>query len=434
VPEFPHQLRAGLPIAATSAAALLATFGTALGLKYAFGLADSVLVLAVVLALSLSRRQPGASTSARLFALVALPLVSVGATEVGVQVYKRPNLGDALFVVAVSTSIWARRFPGAIARLGSIASFPLIAILVAPVALGGSSSGSSSRWWAGLVAAVALVWVTVCFTVAERCGWLPARPASVPSRRSQSGRAAVDRMALRMLASLTLAFTLGRWLFGLHWPWLVITAFVVSSGGVQHSDVLRRGVQRIVGAGLGTLGATLLTVVSPAHSPWSIVLIFVVLTIAAWLRPINYAFWAGGVTSVLALLYGYYGERGTGLLLDRLEEIALGAALAITVSWLVTLVPISGRQHDPLREATVRVLGYINRRHGLGFRLVRPLPSGGYLVRDAEREAILRWSRDPAAPLPTAGAFASGATPRGHPYALSARRPSPRLRYLRSIT
>ena len=64
-------------------------------------------------------------------------------------------------------------------------------------------------------------------------------------------------MALRTLISLTLAFTLGRWLFGVHWPWLVITAFVVSSGGVGHADVLRRGVQRIIGAGLGTLGATL---------------------------------------------------------------------------------------------------------------------------------------------------------------------------------
>ena len=419
---FLHRLRAGLPLAATSTAALLATFGTTLGLKFAFGLSDGVLILAVVLALSLSRRQPGKSAQARVFALATLPLVSVGATEIGQQLYERPNLGDTLFVAGVSASIWARRFPGPIARLGAVASLPLIAILVAPVAVAGSSPGPSSRWWAALVAVIALAWVTVCFSVAERCGWLPAIPVSEPRTRTQGGRAAIDRMALRTLISLTLAFTLGRWLFGVHWPWLVITAFVVSSGGVGHSDVLWRGVQRVIGAGLGTLGATLLTVVAPAHSPWSVVLILVLLAIAAWLRPINYAFWAGGVTSVLALLYGYYGERGTGLLVHRLEEIALGAAMAVAVSWLVTLAPLSDTGPDPLRDATVRVLGYVNRRHDLGFRLVRRLPSGSYLVRDDHREAILRWSRDPATSLPTSGAFASGATPKGYPYAISARR------------
>ncbi|HEX4430480.1 MAG TPA: FUSC family protein [Frankiaceae bacterium] len=418
MPDFPHRLRGGLPIAVTTAAALLATFGTVLELKFTCDLGDNLLVLAVVLALSLSRRQPGKSARARVFALIALPLVSVGATEIGTQVFERPNLGDALFVAAVSASIWARRFPGTIARLGSIASFPLIAILVAPAAIAGSSGGASSRWWAAVVAAVALLWVTICFSVAERAGWLAAGPTPDAPARSRNGKAAVDRMALRMLLSLTLAFVLGRWLFGLHWTWLVITTFVVSGGGVEHSDVLWRGIQRIIGAGLGTLIATLLTSVAPAHNPWSIVLILLVLMLAAWLRPINYAFWAAGVTSVLALLYGYYGERGTGVLTDRIEAIALGAAMAIAISWLVTLVPLPGGGSDPLRDATMRVLGYVNRRHGLGFRLVRRLPSGGYLVRDADREAILRWSRDPGTPLSAADAFASGATPKGHAYAL----------------
>ena len=150
-------------------------------------------------------------------------------------------------------------------------------------------------------------------------------------------------------------------------------------------------------------------------------LIFVVLAFAAWLRPINYAFWAAGVTSVLALLYGYFGERGSGLLLDRLEEIALGAAIAISVSWLVTLIPMQ-QPADPLSAATERVLGYVNRRHGCGYRLIRRLPSGGYLVRDEQGDAVLRWSRDPSIALPDRNALAIGSTPSGYPYALAARR------------
>jgi hypothetical protein len=413
------RLRAELPLALTTLVALLGTFGSALGLKYAADFPDNLLILAVVLAVSLSRRQAGKSTRSRVFTLLALPLISVGATEVGTQMLSRPNVGDAIFVLAVSASIWSRRFGGTVARLGSVASLPLIAILIAPVAAPGSGATASTRWWAAVIAVVALAWVTACFTVAERQGWLPAAKASERSA-SPARAAAVDRMALRMLISLTLAFVLGRWLFGLHWPWFVITAFVVSSGGAEHADVLWRGVQRVIGAGAGTLAATLVTNIAPARSAWSIVLIFVVLAAAAWLRPINYAFWAAGVTAVLALLYGYYGERGSGLLLDRLEEIALGAAIAIGVSWLVTLVPMK-QAPDALTAGTERVLGYVNRRHGCDYRLIRRLPSGGYLVRDAQGDAVLRWSRDTALSLAGDGALASGATPSGYPYAISAR-------------
>ena len=412
-----------MPVALTTTAAMLGSFGSMLWIKEAEGLSDSLLVLAVVLAVSMSRRQQGATASTRWFALLVLPVASIGATEIGTQLFQRPNLGDALFVIGVSASIWARRFPGPIARFGSIAAFPLIAVLIAPVPVVGAGAGSS-RWWAAVVAVVALAWATACFVIAERFGWMapdaPAAPARRPTR-SRSRGAVVDRLALRVLVSLSLAFVLGRWLFGVHWPWLVITAFVVSTGGSEHGDVFWRGLQRVAGASVGTLGATVLTAATPTGSPWAIVMIFAVLAVAVCLRPINYAFWAGGVTAVLALLYGYYGERGTGLLFDRLEEIALGAGLTVLVSWLVTKLPMPAQRADPLREATGRVLGYVNRHHGLGYRLGQRLPSGGYLVSDAGSEAVLVWSRDRTAALPTANAMACGATPSGYPYTLSAR-------------
>jgi hypothetical protein len=76
---------------------------------------------------------------------------------------------------------------------------------------------------------------------------------------------------------------------------------------------------------------------------------------------------------------------------------------------------------DALTAGTERVLGYVNRRHGCDYRLIRRLPSGGYLVRDAQGDAVLRWSRDTALSLAGDGALASGATPSGYPYAISAR-------------
>jgi hypothetical protein len=41
------------------------------------------------------------------------------------------------------------------------------------------------------------------------------------------------------------------------------------------------------------------------------------------------------MTAALALLYGFYGERGSHLLLDRLEGILLGAVIAVAAAWLV---------------------------------------------------------------------------------------------------
>jgi len=144
----------------------------------------------------------------------------------------------------------------------------------------------------------------------------------------------------------------GRNFFGVHWTWVVLTAFIVCSGNRGREDVAHKAVMRVLGAGAGTLAATALAGAFPVGDAWSIVAIFAVLAVALWLRPVNYAYWAAGMTGALALLYGYYGERGPGLLADRLEAILIGAALAIAASWL--LLPV--RTTDVLRRDLARAL------------------------------------------------------------------------------
>jgi hypothetical protein len=76
------------------------------------------------------------------------------------------------------------------------------------------------------------------------------------------------------------------------------------------------------------------------------VIIFAVLGMAMWLREISYAYWAGCVTALLSLMYGYFGESAPSLLRTRLEEIAVGAVIGIAASWLV--LPV--RSGDVLRR------------------------------------------------------------------------------------
>ena len=69
--------------------------------------------------------------------------------------------------------------------------------------------------------------------------------------------------------------------------------------------------------------------------------------IATWLQAGDYAYWAVAVTAVMALLYGYYGgERSAGLLLTRLEGIAVGGAIAVVAASVI--VPV--RSTDVLRR------------------------------------------------------------------------------------
>ncbi len=149
-----------------------------------------------------------------------------------------------------------------------------------------------------------------------------------------------------MAAALGAAFAAGRSLFGIHWTWVVLTAFIVSSGNRGRGEAMHKAAMRVVGAGVGTLAATALSGAFPPGDRWSIVIIFAVLAVALWLRSINYAYWAAGMTAALALLYGYYGQRGIGLLATRLEAILVGAALAVAASWF--LLPV--RTTDIIRR------------------------------------------------------------------------------------
>lgn len=346
--------------AAVTMAATLASFVTALGIAHLAHLSTSIVILAVALTLSIGRtgqradRRGGRSLA---LAAVVLPLVSVAANEIGTRIFRQPDLGDALFVLAISATIWARRLGPTARRIAAFATFPLVAMLIVPAPIvSANGSAADARWWSALVAVIALGWATGTRLAAEHSGILPAEPvppsaqppappAAAPAR---SGRriAPSTKMALQMAAALAAAFAVGRTLFGAHWTWVVLTAFIVSSGNRGRGDVAYKAGLRLAGAAAGTLAATALSGVFPPGDPWSIVAIFAVLAVGLWLRSVNYAFWAGGMTAALALLYGYYGERGIGLLGDRLAAIGVGAVLAVAAAWL--LLPV--RSTDILRR------------------------------------------------------------------------------------
>lgn len=352
-PGFRNLRRAVLAMAAT-----LLSYASALGLEHAEQLSPRVVVLAVVLALSLSRSDHRTERNERLAAIMLLPIVAVAASEVGTLLAQHATLGDALYVTAVSGAIWLRRFGRHVAKAGTLITLPFVAMLITPAVPG---AGQGSVLWTACIGLIAYFWVAVVHVAAGVTDAGPHRAAAAATRDARDSRpprrlAASTRMAIQMAVALTAAFAAGRALFGVHWSWLVMTAFIVCSGNRGRGDVAYKSALRIAGAAAGTIAATLIAGRFAPGDGASVAVIFAVIAVATWLRPFNYAFWAAGVTSVLALLYGYFGETGTTLLGQRLEGIALGAAIGIAASWFV--LPI--RTRDVMRRRTADALAALS--------------------------------------------------------------------------
>ncbi|MGW2506761.1 hypothetical protein ACWCXL_37830, partial [Streptomyces sp. NPDC001588] len=128
--------------------------------------------------------------------------------------------------------------------------------------------------------------------------------------------------------------------------------------------MLRKGVERFLGASGATLPATAVAAAGITGRA-SVVVMFAVLAVALWLRPLNYAYWAAGMTTALSLLLGCFGQDAGSLLPTRPAAIAVGALLPVAAAgWLL---PVPKRRVPAL--APPRSLGATRRRAPVAPRL-----------------------------------------------------------------
>jgi hypothetical protein len=304
-------------------------------------------ILAIVLCVSLSRSQLDRDRRGRVEAALTLPVVSLAALGVGMLLLRAPWLGAALFVIAISLSIWLRRFGPLARRAGSLIALPFVVILTTPYVPTTRVGPTMALLLPILVALLALFWVTAFHFVARRVRWLsPARGlvkdvAASPPRVGSLRTVASTRMAIQMALALTVAFATGYAFFAERWAWIVLTAFIVGSGNQGRLDVAYKSVLRVLGAGVGTLLA--LGFANHAVSDTATVeLMLAAVFMGIWLRPLGYAWWALFVTLALALLQGFAGPSAGQMLSLRLEEIVIGAIIGIAAAWFVLPVRSTG--------------------------------------------------------------------------------------------
>ncbi|MFD8818728.1 FUSC family protein [Streptomyces sp. NPDC059627] len=340
--------------------AVLLSWGAALALEGAAGLHTDVLVLAVALTLTLANTQRTADTRRRLMSLVLLPATAAASVFVGRLLASHYTAGAAVYTAGMALAIWIRRFGPAATKAGTLLALPLVALLVVPgPALPSQAQSELVTWaWSALIGFMACCSVWLVQALGDRYGpWRAAPAPAPPGRRSRLHPRPSTRMALQMAAAIASAFVLGRFLFDHHWPWAVLTAYVAASGNRGRTDVLRKGVERLAGACVGTLLATGVAEAGiTGHT--AVALMFAVLTVALWLRPLNYAYWAAGMTTALSLLLGYFGQNAESLLPTRLAAIAVGATLAVASAWW--LLPVPGRRATPRAQALPSETGTAN--------------------------------------------------------------------------
>ncbi len=333
----------------TAMAAVLASYGSALAVEHAAHLHVDIVIVAVVLAMTLARIQRSADHLDRLAGFALLPAVAVLAWAAGHLMSTHPDVGDACFVLLMAASIWVRRFGPRAGRAGLLIVSPLIAVLIT----GQGGPGQAGLGWVVLVALIAAGWVSICQLLAAPPGPSMTMAAARPSGRRIS---ASTRMALQLGTALAAAFVTGRLLWPEHWSWVVLTAYIVCSGAAGRGDVLLKGVLRAAGAAVGTLVAAGIAGAFGPRADATVVLMFVALAAATWLREFSYAYWAAIVTAVLSLLYDWFGEAPGALLDTRLEGILVGAALGIAASWLI--LPV--RTVDVVRRRSADALAVLS--------------------------------------------------------------------------
>jgi hypothetical protein len=181
-------------------------------------------------------------------------------------------------------------------------------------------------------------------------GWLPGS-AHVSSTASLeggtrwgegSGLARYTRNAIQIGIAGGAAIVLGDLISPQRFYWAVLAAFITFMGAHNAGEQIRKALYRVAGTVIGIGVGSLLVSAVGHHTLWSIAIVLVSLFLGLYLFRISYAFLAVAITVTVSQLYQQLGEFTNSLLVVRLEETALGAAVAVVVVMLV--LPLHTRQ------------------------------------------------------------------------------------------
>ncbi|HEX6521414.1 MAG TPA: carboxypeptidase regulatory-like domain-containing protein [Streptosporangiaceae bacterium] len=244
-------------------------------------------------------------------------------------------------------------------------------------------------------------------------GWLPGSAQVSNAASRESGTRLGDRIrlplyirtAIQVAVAVGAATVLGDVLSPRRFYWAVLAAFVAFMNANTTGEQARRAFFRVAGTLVGIAVGSLLVTAVGHHTYWSIVVILAALFFGFYLMRIHYTFMVIGITVTVSQLYLQLDEFSNSLLLLRLEETALGAAVTIVVVSLV--LPLRTRRvlniaARDLVQAVARLAS-----HASGHLLGEEHDAGATLRSDARAVDAAYQALTAAAP-PLRSAFPGG--------------------------
>jgi hypothetical protein len=144
----------------------------------------------------------------------------------------------------------------------------------------------------------------------------------------QAGIPPYLRTAIQAGVAVGAAIAVGDVLSGPRFYWAAIGAFVVFMGTSNTAEQVGKASSRVAGTLVGILVGSALVNLIGMHAAWTIVVILVAVSLGLYLQRADYAFLVVGITVTVSQLYVEFGEFSNALLVARLEETAIGAAVA----------------------------------------------------------------------------------------------------------
>jgi uncharacterized membrane protein YccC len=197
-----------------------------------------------------------------------------------------------------------------------------------------------------------------------------AQAAAVEGRGGLRRRLRLDpyaQIAIRVAVAVAVAGALGSVLSERRFYWAVLAVFVTFMGANTSGEHVVKAIHRVAGTIVGALIGSLLAN-AIGHSTWSLAVIIGALGLGIYFFKVSFAAFVIALTVALAQLYGQLGEYSNHLLGVRLEETAVGGAVAIAAAiwifpvgtrsaariaeraYLGSLADLLGRVSDHLRE------------------------------------------------------------------------------------
>ncbi|MEY9855585.1 putative membrane protein YccC [Catenulispora sp. GAS73] len=223
-----------------------------------------------------------------------------------------------------------------------LARFALAAVAIADLAIAGTPERSEAPRKAAharaphFAPAVALIQGRLPGSAAV-AGALPARGRWNPLSRASL----TTRQAVQVALAGALAIVLGRILSPERYYWAVIAAFVVFGGTATRSETSHKALARVLGTALGLGVGIGLAALTSGHTVTAVAVIVASMSCGFYVVNLSYAGMIFFVTIMVAQLYGVLHETVPSLLVLRLKETALGAAVGIAVG--VFVLPTSTR-------------------------------------------------------------------------------------------